>query len=365
MTPAETQALKNRCTRWVSGFAPRSFADDLEAVAAWARSNAASADVYGEGGAVELLEQRVAGLLGKPAAVFMPSGVMAQLIALRLHADDKRLPRFGMHATCHLATEEEQAFSHVMGLHATFLGQAHRTLNRRDLEQPAEALSAVVLELPARVIGGQLPSWEELAAIKDWAVETGTRLHLDGARLWEAAAWYGKTYAEIASGADTVYVSAYKGLGGFSGALLAGDERAMAQARVWRRRMGGTIFQLAPLAASAAYRLDERLALMPRLFERTVAVVEALGRVNGIRINPTAPHANMFHVHMDGEVQRLIDARNAIAESDGIWLFNAARATGSPGRSVAEIYVGDNLLAMSDEVVAEAFARLVAFANQE
>jgi threonine aldolase len=364
MTPSETQALKKRCTRWVSGFAPRSFAEELETVTAWARANDVSADVYGEGGAVELLEQRVAALLGKPAAVFMPSGVMAQLIALRLHADDQRLPRFGMHATCHLATEEEQAFSHLMGLKATILGQSPRTLNRGDLEQPVEALSAVVLELPARVIGGQSPTWEELIAIKAWAVETGTRLHLDGARLWEAAAWYGKSYAEIVNGVDTVYVSTYKGLGGFSGALLAGEAAVMAQARVWRRRMGGTIYQLAPLAASAACRLDERLALMPRLFERTVRVVEALGRVEGLRINPAAPHANMFHVHMDGEVQRLVQARNAIAEIDGLWLFNAARETGSPGRAVTEIYVGDSLLALSDDVVAEAFSRLIALAGQ-
>lgn len=364
MTPSEIQALKKRCTRWVSGFAPRSFAEDLEAIAAWARANDVAADVYGDGGAVTLLEQRVAGLLGKPAAVFMPSGVMAQLIALRLHADDKRLPRFGMHATCHLATEEEQAYSHVMGLHAAFLGQSHRTLNRSDLEQPAEALAAVVLELPARVIGGQSPTWEELVAIKAWGMETDTRLHLDGARLWEAAAWYGKDYADLAAGFDTVYVSTYKGLGGFSGALLAGEERVMAQARLWRRRMGGTIYQLAPLAASAACRLDERLALMLRLFERTVQVVQALSQVDGLRINPTAPHANMFHVHMDGEVQRLVKARNAIAENDGLWLFNAARETGSPGRAVTEIYVGDNLLALGDEVVAAAFKRLIDLAGR-
>ncbi|WP_431102471.1 threonine aldolase family protein [Roseateles noduli] len=364
MTPSEIQALKKRCTRWVSGFAPRSFAEDLEAVAAWARANDVAADVYGDGGAVALLEQRVAGLLGKPAAVFMPSGVMAQLIALRLHADDQGLPRFGMHATCHLATEEEQAYSHVMGLHAAFLGQSHRTLNRSDLEQPAEALAAVVLELPARAIGGQSPTWEELAAIKDWAAETDTRLHLDGARLWEAAAWYGKDYADIVAGFDTVYVSTYKGLGGFSGALLAGEERVMAQARLWRRRMGGTIYQLAPLAASAVCRLDERLALMPRLFERTVQVVQALSRVDGIRINPAAPHANMFHVHMDGEAQGLVEARNAIAEAEGLWLFNAARETGSPGRAVTEIYVGDNLLALDDEVVATAFKRLIDLAHR-
>ncbi|WP_431258408.1 threonine aldolase family protein [Roseateles chitinivorans] len=364
MTPSETQALKQRCTRWVSGFATRSFAEELETVAAWARANEVSADIYGEGGAVELLEQRVAGLLGKPAAVFMPSGVMAQLIALRLHADEKRLPRFGMHATCHLATEEEQAFSQLMNLHATVLGQPHRTLTRGDLAQPAEALAAVVLELPARVIGGQSPPWDELAAIKEWAATSGTRLHLDGARLWEAAAWYGKRYDEIVAGVDTVYVSTYKGLGGFSGALLAGEARVMAEARVWRRRMGGTIYQLAPLAASAACRLDERLALMPRLFERTVQVVEALSQVAGLRINPAAPHANMFHVHMDGDVQRLVAARNEIADTDGLWLFNAARETGSPGRAVSEIYVGDNLLALSDEVVVDAFQRLIARSNR-
>ena len=355
--------LRKNCSAVVPGFASRTLADELEHVAAWVRSKDLAHDVYGDGGCVGFLESQVAKRLGKPAAVFMPSGIMAQQIALRIHAEARGLPRFGMHPTCHLAWEEAQAYSIVMGLQAAMIGEAHRPTHRADLEQHAEPLAAVVLELPARVIGGQSPTWDELSRIKDWSTQAGSRLHLDGARLWEGAAWYGKTYAEIVDGFDSVYVSTYKGLGGFAGALLAGDDAFVAQARLWRRRMGGTLFHLGPLAASAACRFDERLALMPRLFQRTVDVAAALGHVDGLRINPAVPQANMFHLHLAADADRVAAARDAIAERDGLWLFNGVGASAVPGQSVTEIYVGDNLLALDDARITQAFARLMSLAN--
>ncbi len=95
---------------------------------------------------------------------------------------------------------------------------------------------------------------------------------MDGARLWECAAFYARGHAEIADGFASVYVSLYKGIGAFAGAVLAGDDDFVAEARLWRRRMGGTLHQLAPFVASAAMRFDERLATMPALFERALTL---------------------------------------------------------------------------------------------
>ena len=102
-------------------------------------------------------------------------------------------------------------------------------------------------------------------------------LHMDGARLWESRAFYGRPYAEIAEGFASVYVSAYKGLGGIAGAVLAGDEDFIAEARLWRRRMGGTLIHQSPMIVSAAMRLDARLAQMDACYARALGLAAGLG----------------------------------------------------------------------------------------
>ena len=101
-----------------------------------------------------------------------------------------------------------------------------------------------------------------------WARERGAATHLDGARLWESAAGYGRTPAEVAAGFDSVYVSFYKGIGALPGCCLAGDGELVAQVREWRKRMGGTLYGMWPAAASARTLLAQRLPLMPSYFER-------------------------------------------------------------------------------------------------
>ena len=110
-----------------------------------------------------------------------------------------------------------------------------------DLEALPGRLGALLLELPQREIGGRLPEWDELVAQIEWARARGLATHLDGSRIWEAAPYYGRPYAELARLFDTVYVSLYKGLGGIGGSVLAGPAELIAQARVWRRRHGGTL----------------------------------------------------------------------------------------------------------------------------
>src|SRR5438128_490806 len=98
------------------------------------------------------------------------------------------------------------------------------------------------------------PDWDDLRAQTGWARDRGAAAHLDGARLWESAAGYGRPPAEIAALFDTVYVSFYKGLGALAGCCLAGPADILAEVREWRRRMGGTLFGLWPGAASGPGR---------------------------------------------------------------------------------------------------------------
>jgi threonine aldolase len=183
---------------------------------------------------------------------------------------------------------------------------------------------------------------------------------MDGARLWESAAFYGKSHAEIADGFDSVYVSLYKGLGGLSGAVLAGDPAFIDQARLWRRRLGGTLYHLSPMVASVALRLDERLALMPALYRRTLDLAAALSEQPALRVNPAVPQSNMLHLYLGAPAEAVMQARDALAQATGCWVFDAVRPAEVPGWSVTEIYVGDRLLALPDHQLMPLFEQLCA-----
>jgi threonine aldolase len=343
-SPEQRRQLRRKCTLIVPGFAVPTAAEEFRLLAAWSEAHAVEHDVYGAGALVEGFEQKVAALLGKPAAVFMPSGVMAQLAAVRIWTETAGLPRFGMHPTSHLAVHEEEAYAALLHCHGVPLGDRLRPLLASDLAASHQPLACVIVELPIREAGGQLPSWDELDQLKAAARERGIALHMDGARLWESAAFYRKSYAEIAAGFDSVYVSVYKGIGALSGALLAGSDDFVAQARLWRRRLGGTLYHLSPLVASAAMRFDERIALMPALYQRTLDFAAALAPLQALRVNPAVPQTNMLHLYFQGTAEAVADARDAIAERAGTWLFDAVRPAEVPGWSLTEIYVGDRLL---------------------
>ena len=146
-----------RCERVVGAFSPaeRDPGVTLRALAERAPSNE-DVDLYGERALAERLEARVAALLGKEAAVWMPSGTMAQQIALRIHCERRGNRRIAFHPQCHLDVHEERGYAHLHGLQADLLGSRDRLPTPDDLEAVREPLGAVVLELPARELGGQL-----------------------------------------------------------------------------------------------------------------------------------------------------------------------------------------------------------------
>ncbi len=332
-------------------------------MAEWCEAGHVDHDVYGEGELVQGFERKVAALLGQSAAVFMPSGVMAQLCALRVWTETARLPRFGMHPTSHLALHEEEAHAALLGLHAVPVGDRLRPLLATDLQACGQPLACLLVELPIREAGGQLPAWEELEALKAAARARGLPLHMDGARLWECGPFYARPYAEIAAGFDSVYVSVYKGIGGLAGAVLASGDDFIAQARRWRRRMGGTLVHLSPMVASAAMRLDARLALMPAVVARAGALAAALAPLAALRVNPAAPPTNMFHLYFDAPADVVLDVRDAVAARSGCWLFDRARPAEVPGFSLSELNIGDRLLAAELGRACAAFAELDAALN--
>ncbi len=359
LTKDERRALRAKCSVIVPEFKTLSPAEEFRALAAWCEANGVDHDNYGAGGLIADFEQKVAAILGKAAAAFMPSGTMAQLIAMRIWAARAGLPRFGMHPTSHLALHEREAYQAVFQLHGVMVGDRLRPIVARDLAAVKEPLACLLVELPIREAGGQLPSWDELEALKNAARDCGVPLHMDGARLWESRAFYATSYAEIAAGFGSVYVSAYKGLGAIAGAILAGAEDFIAEARIWRQRMGGTLVHQSPMIASAAMRFDERLAMMDACYARTLDLAAGLGEIAGLRVNPNPPHSNIVHLFFDAPAETINARRDAMAEADGVWLINDARPSEVPGWSRYELYVGDTIVGMDNAEIVPRFRRLL------
>jgi threonine aldolase len=356
--------LRRQCTVHVTGHPRQDPGEELLRVGQWCRDHGLHADSYGRGELVAGFEARVAALLGKPAAAFMPSGTMAQQIALRIAVERAGINHVAMHPTSHLELHEERAYAHLHGLRVTLLGPRERPVAAADLAACPERLAALLIELPAREIGGRLPGWDDLVALATLARSRGVHLQMDGARLWEAREAYApRTHADIAALFDSVYVSFYKGIGALAGAMLLGSEDFIAEARVWRRRHGGTLVQLHPFVASAAMRFDAHLARVPAWRARALGFAAALGAIDGFVVVPSPPEVNLFHVHLPVPVGSLTAARDRIASEDRAWLAQNIGPTDLPGWSKLELYVGENLMRHDDARLVPLFRKLLALAR--
>src|SRR5579862_6108880 len=188
VAPAQDrETLRRSCSRFLSLDHRLDPADALGELAAYAARLGGGADQYGEGDLANMLEQRVAELLGKPAALFLPSGTMAQMIALRILTGRSGCRRVAMHPRAHFEEYEARAYQELHGLTATRFGSYDALPTLADLETLlAEPVGVVAMEMPLRRLGCRLHPWDELAAIAARARASGVPLHLDGARLWES-----------------------------------------------------------------------------------------------------------------------------------------------------------------------------------
>lgn len=355
---AERRAIYGRCERFLSGHGPMRPKAVLAALAE-ATGPDEQADRYGEGEPIGQFEQEIASLLGKEAAVFLPSGTMAQQIALRIWSERKQRRTVAFHPTCHLELHEQKAYQALHGLAGKLVGNPHQVITLDDLRGMREPVGALLLELPLREIGGQLPAWEELEAQSAWARERNIAMHMDGARLWESAPYYGRTYAEIAGLFDSVYVSFYKGIGGIAGAALAGPADFIGEARVWQRRHGGNLMQLYPYVIAAREGLRLRLPRFPRYHERAVRIAQALSAVPGIIVKPNPPQTNMMHIYLRGESERLKTASLDIAREEKVALVTWLAPTDLPDYWMFELSVGDAADALTDEEITGYFSRIM------
>ncbi len=297
--------------------------------------------------------------MGKPSAVFLPSGTMGQQAALRVHADRRGRRVVLFHPACHLYWHEGEALERLHGLIGRPVGDRFRLMTLEDLQAVAEPPAVLLLELPQRDLGGRLPPWDGLVEQVGWARGRGAAVHMDGARLWDCPSAYVRDLDEIAGLFDTVYVSFYKALGGLSGCCVAGPEDIMAEVSEWRTRHGGRLFALWPYAASDLAALRLRGPRVPTYVEHARAIAEAIRDLPGLDIVPDPPQTSMMHLLFRSDPERFRESALALAREEGVWTWPKAHPTESPQVQAVELQVGDGTLAFTAEEARDVILRLL------
>ncbi|HMQ10503.1 MAG TPA: beta-eliminating lyase-related protein [Oligoflexia bacterium] len=358
MNQNEILKIKNNCQFFLHGHYPLKPKQYFEEMYEHTSPNE-EADRYGEGEALQAFEHELKNIFGFEDCVFLQSGTMAQLIAMRIWTDLEKNSRIAFHPTCHLELHEQHAYKKLHGLSAELIGHKDQLMNIEDLKNLKEIPAAVIIELPQREIGGQLPSWEDLKKQISYLRSKNIKVHLDGARVWECAPYYQKTYQEITSLFDSVYISFYKGIGAIAGAALLGSSIFIKKARVWNRRHGGNLITAAPLYLSARYNLKKRIHSFESFYKKTKEICAVIATMEGISINPKIPQVNMFHLMIKGDSNDLSKRVLEVAKEMGIWGFSNIKPSPVPEFSTLEWYVGDAALDIPLEKIKQYISRVL------
>lgn len=311
-------------------------------------------DMYGKGKIIEDFQTKMAKLLGKKAAVFFPSGTMAQQIALRIWCDEKGMKKIAYHPLSHLEIHEEDGLKKLHQIETVLLADKNRVIELADVMKMGEGIACLLLELPQREIGGQLPSFETLEKISEYCRDKAIKLHLDGARLLEILPYYQKSATEICALFDSVYISLYKGIGGVAGAILAGNQDFTAQSKIWKRRHGGDLISLYPYIISADYYFDHRSHKMEQYFVEAKELAERFNSCHGVSTLPLVPVSNMFHVHFHQPKEHMSTILTEIQQVTGIGITSYLIEVDEKN-CYCEISLGDLYEELSKEDVTKAF----------
>src|SRR5438034_428340 len=262
-------------------------------------------DVYGEDPTVNRLERRAAEIMGKEAAVLVPTGTMGNTIAVKLHTGH------GQEVICEARSH---VFNYELAMMAWFSGCLARPISspdgilqwdqiRREIRPlgPHWAPTGLIeIEDTHNMAGGAVYPLEVIRQISDGAHELGVKVHMDGARVFNAAEALGISVREIVKPVDTVMFCLSKALGAPVGSMLAGTGEAIAQGRLYRKRLGGGMRQAGVLAAAGLIALEEHPKLLRRDHENARFLATALARIPGIGIDAPAVQTNIVIFDVSG-----------------------------------------------------------------
>jgi threonine aldolase len=313
-------------------------------------------DVFGDDPTVHELERRVAGLAGKEAALFVPSGTMGNQLAIRVQT--ARGDEVMVEADSHIVLYEQGGMSAnsgctprvVRGERGALAPQMVDDAISEDDEHVAR-LTLVCMENTHNVAGGAIVPLERLRAVSNAARAHGLAVHLDGARLWNASVATGVPIADWAATSDSVMMCFSKGLGAPIGSILTGPETLITAARRVRKLWGGGMRQVGILAAACLYALDHHVARLADDHRRARTLAAGIGDLPGVSV-PT-PDTNLVYIHLE---EGAIPAAALLA---GLEARNVRMAQYGPRllRAAVHLDVDDQGIARAIEAFLEVAAR--------
>jgi len=283
-------------------------------------------DVYGEDPTVNRLEQRAAEIMGKEAAVFVPTGTMGNTVAIKIHT------RHGQEVIC-------ESRAHILdwelAMTAWFSGCLVRSIQAedgilrwdaiREFVKPGSPHSAptglIELENTHNMAGGMVYPLDVLENVAGHARGAGIPVHMDGARIFNAACYLNKPVRELAAHADTVMFCLSKGLGAPAGSMVAGTEEAIERGRLYRKRLGGGMRQVGVLAAAGLIALEEMPHRLGEDHANARFLAAELAKIPGVRLDPERVQTNIVIFDITGtglttgEINSRLKARGVLMSS--------------------------------------------------
>ena len=294
---------------WGDGemFEPGDYINELQKANA---SNKIVKDRYGSGGAIESLEKKFTEITGKETALFMPSGTMANQMAIASLSGNNT--KVFVQETSHVYRDEADAAQSVFRKRLMPLAKNETYFTVEQLREAIESLpgeevfqsgiGALSIENPVRRTDGRMVPLEEIKKISEYCKSKKIKLHLDGARLFMASGWSGISIREYASYFDTVYISMYKYLGASAGAILCGDKKVIENMPHLMKIHGGSMYGNWANAAMALHRLEGFESRLQSSIKRANEIFTELNKLSSIKISPLNGGTNIYKLTLSQEI---------------------------------------------------------------
>ncbi len=321
-------------------------------------SNPLKRDQYGQGGVVEELEKKFAELTGKEKAIFMPSGTMANQLAISVLSEEKT--KIFVQDTSHVYRDEADAAQSVFNKRLMPLAKDKTYFTAAELQKAIELLQeeevfesgigAVSIENPVRRTNGGIVPIEEIRKIRAYCTSKNIKMHLDGARLYIASAWSGVSIKDYTANFDTVYISLYKYLGAGAGAILCGDKNVIDKMPHLIKIHGGNMAENWFNAAMALHKLNGVDTRFADAKKRSAELFKELNKISGLKITETDGGSNIYTLQLPTDVS---------GEKFAKKMFESFRiATNYPNeKNQIDILVNETILYQTTDYVIDAFKK--------
>jgi len=328
----------------------------IERLSAMLEADELRPDTYSLGGNVEVFESQMAEELGKAAAIWMPTGTLANHIALRRHSGTNA--RVVLQEQSHIYQDEGDALARLSGLNAVPLAEGKPYFTALELQKAIDLsirgrvlnpIGAVSIESPVRRRAGQIIPWNEMESVTKLCREAGIPVHLDGARLYMMAAATGITIKKYAGLFDSVYVSTWKYFGSPFGAILAGPTEFIEGMYHDRRMFGGGLPSAYIATALSMNGQDGFVARFGEALAKAKALFELINELSGVKIGQFEHGSNVFELQLgssmdtDRFINSLLDSGISIPWPSVEW-------------PIPLMHVNSSILRQSNSEILEAFS---------